>query len=70
MITERKTLGQRAYEKGYRYLLEFDEESGMSSLYVKSVKHASQLLKTSFRVEMCRGGWVLNRIKANGEFVC
>lgn len=70
MITEKKTIGQTAYEKGYRYHLSFHEDSGLTGLYVKSVKQASQLLQEDFRVEMCRGGWVLNRIATDGEFVC
>lgn len=68
MITE--TIGQKAYKKGYLYKLDFHKDSGLTGLYIKSIKQASQLLQTDFRAEMCRGGWVINRIDADGEFVC
>ncbi len=68
MITE--TIGQKAYQKGYRYKLDFHEDSNLAGLYVKSVAQASKLLQTDFRTEMCRGGWILNRINVDGEFIC
>ncbi len=65
-----ETIGHKAYAKGYRYKLDFSEDSGLAGLYVKSVNQAAQLLQTDFREEMCRGGWVLNRIDSDGMFVC
>lgn len=63
-------IGKKMYEKGYRYRLDFNPDSGLASLYIKSIANACELLRHDFKTEMCRGGYFITRINARGVIVC
>ena len=63
-------IGKKMYAKGYRYRLDFHPDSGLASLYVKTIAHVCHLLRREFNTEMCRGGYVITRINADGVIVC
>ena len=56
-----------SYELGYRYLIEFSEESEITPLLSKSINNATYILRTHYPNE---AGWIITRIDKHGNKMC
>ena len=63
-------IGKAMYSKGYRYRLDFNPDSELASLYIKTIAHACSFLRGDYSKEMCKGGYYITRINADGVIVC